>query len=355
VIRRRAERLLDKPPAVLLPLLILLSLLYRAAAFLHRQFYRTGLIRRKKLPKPVISVGNLVVGGGGKTPVVMWLAGELVSRGLRPAVLSRGYGRRSRRTVLVGPEDHWTLCGDEPLLIARGLEVPVAVSADRYGAGMMVLEDHDVDLFIMDDGFQHRALFRDLDIVVVDGQRRFGSGRLLPAGVLREPVSRLRDADFILVTKAQAPDRQFDKELTRFKDLPVVWSDFRPAGLLPVSPTTGSGEGGIPPGSALGFCGVAYPEGFRHSLARAGIEVGEFLTFPDHHPYSAEDVSRIEAAAREARVAYMVTTAKDAVRWPDDHAGTPLYYLCAETVPLEGEGKLIAMAQALLPPKGREN
>jgi len=222
------------------------------------------------------------------------------------------------------------------------------VSANRYQAGLEVLKHSDVDLFILDDGFQHHALKRDLDIVTVDGRRHFGTGRLMPAGILREPVSRLRDADVVVVTKAAVPDPHFGNELTRVKDVPVVWFDFKPAGLVPLDPATRSKERGISPGPVLAFCGVADPEGFRHSLKRAGIEVAGLINFPDHHPYSAKDISRIKAAAREAGVGRMVTTEKDAVRWPDNDQEIPLYFLSMEQVPVQGEEKLMRILQELV-------
>ena len=205
-----------------------------------------------------------------------------------------------------------------------------------------------MDLFILDDGFQHHALKRDLDIVAIDNHRRFGTGRLLPAGILREPVKRLQDADVVVVTKVVIPDPNFEKELTRLKDVPVVWFDFRPTGLVPLDPSTETTETDASSGSALAFCGIAHPDGFRQSLKRAGIEVAGFITFPDHHTYSVEDISRIKAAAREAGVRRLVTTEKDAVRWPDHHPEIPVYFLSMETIPLQGEEKIMRILQELV-------
>lgn len=346
--RRSAEGILNDPPALLLPFLLLLSLLYRGGVFLHRWIYDAGLVRRERLPRPVISVGNLTVGGGGKTPFIMSLARELLSRGVRPAVLSRGYGRKGQGPEVVGEDDHWSRYGDEPFLLANRLKIPVVVSRNRYSAGMKALEKGNVDLFILDDGFQHRALYRDLDIVVVDGQRRFGKRRLLPAGFLREPVSRLGGADLIVVTKVAGADPLFEEELKEHKDLPVVWADFRPAGLVPRDASRGTGGSQVPPGPALGFCGIAHPDGFRHSLERAGIDIARFLVFPDHHAFTMQDVGKITSAAREAGVRFMVTTEKDAVRWPGDQQEIPLYCLSMEMIVHEGKEKLMESIESLV-------
>jgi len=354
-LRRRIEGIHEDPPTLFWPFLVSLSLLYRGLVALHRWFYSSGLARVKRLPRPVVSIGNLTVGGGGKTPLVIWLVEKMASRGIRAVVLSRGYGRRSRRTLLAGPEDDWSLSGDEPVVIARRTRTPVAVARDRYLGGMKALESQEVDIFIMDDGFQHRGLYRDLDIVAVDGLRRFGSGKLLPAGILREPVSRLRDADLVVVTKSAVPDHRFERELKGFKDFPVMWSDFRAAGLVPLGTARGSSFEGALEGKALAFCGIANPQGFRSSLRQAGVRVAGFLAFPDHHPFSVQDVDRIKAAARETGSCCMVTTEKDAVRWPDDDPEIPVYFLSMVTVPLKGEENLIEKVERLALGTGGNN
>ena len=341
-LRRRFEAVLDDPSPWMLPVLVPLSLLYRGLAALHSGLYRSGLLKTKSLPVPVISVGNLTLGGGGKTPLVMWLARALAERGISPAVLSRGYGRKSGKACVVDPEGPWQFFGDEPSMLARKLEkIPVGVSADRYRAGMEVLKQCEVDLFILDDGFQHYALERCLDIVAVDDRRRFGTGRLIPAGLLRGPLSRLKHADLLIVTKASAPDSRFEKELNILSEAPVAWFEFKPAGLVPLNGATELTETDGYCGPAFAFCGVADPEGFRSSLVQAGIEVAGIMPFPDHHPYCKEDVSRISAAAGEAGARLMVTTEKDAVRWPANGSGIPVYFLSMEAIPLKGEDEIM--------------
>jgi len=296
-----------------------------------------------------VSVGNLTAGGGGKTPIVMWLAEVLSDRGMRPAILSRGYGRKGDEVRVVDPDGPWHVFGDEPAMMARKLgNVPVVVSGDRHRAGLKLLGHKDVDLFILDDGFQHRALKRDLDIVAIDNHRRFGTGWLLPAGILREPVKRLRDADFVVMTKAAGPDAQFAKYLSGIYSGPVLWADYRPVSLLPVKGVSSGAEMAHPEGSFIAFCGIADPEGFRISLDRLGLNVHDLIVFPDHHPYSSSDMVRILETARLAGARALVTTEKDAVRLPQFEFDIPCYAPSMEAVLPESAPLLIEQVMALI-------
>jgi tetraacyldisaccharide 4'-kinase len=235
VIRPSSDIGTGSSPKFLPGLLLPFSLVYGSLAAIHRWLYSAGILRKKKLPRPVVSVGNLTVGGGGKTPLVIWLASALRDRGFRPAILSRGYGRSGSQPALVDARQPWRLAGDEPFLMASRLDgIPVAVAPDRYEAGLEVLREHEVDLFILDDGFQHRKLERDLDIVVVDNVRRFGNGRLLPAGILREPLTRLVDADLLVVTRAAGPDEILTSVLGGFTRAELFWSDYSSGRLVPL-------------------------------------------------------------------------------------------------------------------------
>lgn len=159
----------------------------------------------------------------------------------------------------------------------------------------------------------------------------------------------------IVVTKVAVPDPRFEEELKGHKDLPVVWADFRPSGLVPWDTSTGSGSPGTPDGPALVFCGIAHPDGFRNSLERAGIGIARFLVFPDHHAFSIQDVAMIKLAAHEAGARFMVTTEKDAVRWPEDDPEMPLYYLSMEMDVYQGKEKLIESIESLIPGRGSGN
>ena len=341
MLRNRLEAVLSDPPALFLPVLILLSLFYRGLSSFYRFLFSSGTLRSSRLSRPVVSVGNLAVGGGGKTPLTMWLAQRLIASDIKVAVLSRGYGRTSDDLRIVEPEDSWQRVGDEPvLMVSRIKGMTVAVSKDRFAAGKKVLENSDVDLFLLDDGYQHYALWRDLDIVVVDGLRRFGNGRLLPAGILREPVSRLRYADVVVVTKAHQKDYNFESYLKKHTKAPIFWADYLPMELESVKPSVLMPGRMEPGGTFLAFCGIAGPDGFRETLARAGIEIADLLIFPDHHPYSASDVDLILEAASRSNADALVTTEKDAVRWPHGTLPLPVFALPVHPV-IENEEELL--------------
>ena len=345
MLRYRLEEVLPDPPAVLLPLLLPLSVLYRGVSALHRHLYTSGILASRRLPRPVVSVGNLAAGGGGKTPLTMWLAERLMASGVRVAVLTRGYGRINRDLRFVKPGDDWRCVGDEPALMACKLSgMTVAVSKNRFKAGSAILERGEVDLFLLDDGFQHYALKRDLDIVVVDNGRRFGNGRLLPAGFLRRPLSSLRDADFIIVTRAPCADNEFEHYLKRYSAAQVLWADYRPTGLSPVASLDRAVPVDRPPGALVAFCGIAGPESFRDTLRRAGIEVLDLLAFPDHHPFSSSDVQRIMETASRRQAVGLVTTEKDAVRWPAGQTPLPVYVLSVQP---EVQGEKVLLEQVL--------
>lgn len=179
-----------------------LAWLFGSVTGWRRFAYRAGWISSSRAARPVVVVGNLSVGGSGKTPLVAWLAGQLAARGLKPGIISRGYGGSSRAALRVTAATDPTLAGDEPVLLARRTGVPVAVARDRLAAAALLAPE--VDLLIADDGLQHYRLERDLEIVVIDGTRRFGNCRLLPAGPLREPLDRIADADLIVVNGGPA-------------------------------------------------------------------------------------------------------------------------------------------------------
>ncbi|MGH7207007.1 MAG: tetraacyldisaccharide 4'-kinase, partial [Nitrospiraceae bacterium] len=267
------------------------GLVVRARAVL----YKHGLLPRRSLPCRVVSVGNLTVGGTGKTPVVILIAEWLLARGLRVGVLSRGYRRQGRasfvlvsdgRSVLTGPAE----AGDEPYLIARRCPgAVVAVGADRYRLGQWVLERFPIDCFLLDDGFQHLALNRDVDLLLVDASDPASLWTLLPAGRLREPLSTAARATAILVTRADTsaglnPVLEPIREATGLDRQPILIR-FKAEGFVDVLTGEIQENGRVSGRTALAFSGIGHPTSFRTLLADQGIKVLDELVFPDHHDY----------------------------------------------------------------------
>jgi tetraacyldisaccharide 4'-kinase len=293
-----------------------LSSAYGAVAAWRRARYMRDPSRRRQLVRPVISVGNLRVGGSGKTPVVEYVARLLVARGERPAVLTRGYARRlapagvtvvsNRSTVLADLDT----AGDEPLMLARALPgVPVLVGADRYLSGLLAERHFDVTVHILDDGFQHFELARDVDLLLVSEDDL--SDRPLPAGRLRERLDAAAIAHAALVTAGYDTAAE---RIGRALRVPTVFRVTRaiapPRMLVPPRDSVV-----VPPASRVFVVtGIARPDRFIGDVVAAGWEIAGSLAFRDHHRYTPRDLGRIAAAAKSAASAIVLTTEKDAVR-----------------------------------------
>lgn len=283
-----------------------------------RGLYGAGVLRSRSLPRPVVSIGNLTVGGSGKTPHVQFFARWLGGLGLRVAILSRGYRRRSRGVVWAsgGAPASARVAGDEPALLAASLPgVSVVVGESRFEAGREVLRRRDVDVFLLDDGFQHLALRRDADILLIDSQRGLGNGRTLPFGPLREPPDHARFADAVVLSGCAEADAGGPPAggFTLPPDRPVARSRVLPRALV-----DREGRAAALPAAGTevaAFSGIAANERFEGTLRAAGFAVRVFLPFRDHHWYSAADLERIRAAASGLPV---LTTEKDLVRLPGE-------------------------------------
>ncbi len=302
-------------------LLAPLAALYGAGVGVRLALYRAGIFRVRRAARPVVSVGSVAAGGAGKTPFVRWLAGELLARGERPVILTRGYGRRSRGLVVVSdgagtlaPAD---LSGDEPAVLARALpRVPIVADSSRLRAAERALEiAPDVALFLLDDGFSHVALSRDVDVVLLDAAAPDAGGALLPAGRLREPLESLARADFIVVTKAEQADPGLALAFAaRYAPgVPVFHAVTEVTGVF-----DGHGEPLRPKDVAdwgvVAVSGLARPDAFAATLAALGIRPAAFLAFRDHVRYGAAEIGRIERAVEETGAGAVVTTEKDAVK-----------------------------------------
>jgi len=314
-----------------------LSPLYAGLLRLRGAAYRSGLRKRLRLPLPVISVGNITHGGTGKTPVVEALVRDLVRRGRKPAVLTRGYGRKdSRPIVLIGPESGVPVerSGDEPAELASRLPgLPIIVDADRYRGGLRA-RGLGADCLVLDDGFQHLRLHRDLDILLIDAGDPFGGGKLPPAGRLREPLEGILRADLCLVTKLRGTEIPPDIN-SRLEELhpgyPVHGCRLEAARL--VGPGGMEKEADLVGRPVLAFAGLGRPEAFSAMLRDLGARVMEERFFPDHHRYSTAEIRELEARALSEGW-WPVTTAKDAVKIP---AMKELRILEVRMTPIEGD------------------
>jgi len=287
--------------------------------------YGLGIFRSRRLPAFVISIGNLTAGGTGKTPAVEMIATWALKQGYRPAVLSRGYGGHFRGEVLVvsdGKEvkSDPVASGDEPYFLARRLpRIPVIVSKKRYRGGLFAQRKFGCNFLILDDGFQHMELQRDLDIVLLDGANPFGNKYLLPRGPLREPVGSLKRADALVLTRCSAgeKDEGTRRYLSReFPRTPVFPSNHVPTHVV----FPGTGEDTIVPVSDLkgkpviAFAGIAHPEYFRATLEALGVEIVDFQSFRDHHLYTPQEIGNLLAKKGRLHAQYILMTGKDWVK-----------------------------------------
>lgn len=278
-------------------LLLPLSWLFRGLSALRRALYRLGLLKQTRLSVPVIVVGNVTVGGSGKTPLVIWLARMLREAGWRPGVISRGYGGGGAEPEPAGVSADPARVGDEPVLIARAAGVPVWVGRRRAEAGRDLLAHHpEVNVLLADDGLQHYALARDLEIAVVDGRRRFGNGWLLPAGPLREPLARLRRVDAVVINGGEREPAA--------GVAPQFAMTLRPTRLRSLNDQARAAEATAFRGRTVrAVAGIGDPERFFATLAGLGMAVVPHA-FPDHHAYKPTDLP----------AGTLVMTAKDAVK-----------------------------------------
>jgi tetraacyldisaccharide 4'-kinase len=270
----------------------LLSSIFGIGVSIRNALYDRGAVRTRILQGSVVSIGNLSVGGSGKTPFVLLLGDLLTARGLKFDILSRGYGRRTPGVARVDPGGSSRDFGDEPLLLARRLGVPVVVGEDRYKAGLFAEKHFGRQLHLLDDGFQHRALARDFDIVLVTPED--ARDRLLPAGRLREPLTSLSRADAVVLTSGASPESfPLDGKL--------VWRVRRGILLSNV------------PARPVAFCGIARPQNFLLQLLTAGIEPVAQALYRDHHAYTERDIQDLLKLRQQSEAEGFVTTEKDVI------------------------------------------
>ena len=296
---------------------------YKLAAQLRAYGYERGWFRRQRLPVPVISIGNLTVGGTGKTPLVIHIVKWLLAEGKRVAVLSRGYRRTSREPMVMVSDGARILAslqeaGDEPYLIAqRCPEAVVAVGTDRYQLGRWVLDRFPLDCVVLDDGFQHLRLHRDVDLLLVDAMDTYGLDQVLPAGRLREPIEAAKRATAIIVTRAETKT-DIDHVMGRLRSvldpLPTTAQVvFRASKLLSLIANPGQSEGEWYKGkTALLVSGIGHAASFRGLAEQLGLKILDEVAYPDHHLYTNEEVATLRRRAVGLQAELVVTTEKDA-------------------------------------------
>ena len=298
-----------------------LSILYGAITRTRLSLYRRGTFHTTKLDRPVISIGNITTGGTGKTPLVEWVARTIAAQGKKVCILTRGYGRKDPHLQVIVSDGYGVLAapneaGDEPYLLATRLAGLAAVisSADRIAAGHEAIKDFGTDCFVLDDGFQHLRLARDLNIVTIDATNPWGGGRLLPYGRLRETPDSLSRADCVVITRCDQAGNISDlsNEILRLTgDRPIFHSAMRTSR---VSPLKNGSDTSTPPARVAAFCAVGNPHSFFEHLRRSGYELALEKSFPDHHVYSQDEIDSLSRAAKEASASNLITTAKDAVK-----------------------------------------
>ena len=282
--------------------------LYGCTVLARRALYQRGMRRQLRLPRPTVSIGNLLAGGTGKTPLVRRLCADLVREGVRPAVLLRGYRSGRRGPALVSASAHG---GDEAALLSASLpSVPIAVGARREESAALVLQSAPVDLFLLDDGFQHLRVARDLDVVLIDCSRSHAATRLLPWGRLREPLSALRDAEVLCATHCGRQAPAWLRELAEHGGHELLVAEH-----IPGRPKR-LGDGQPLPDSPsrrpwMLVTGVGHPHAVQRSLREAGYDFRQCWFFADHHDFTLRELSEMAEASGEAD---WLITAKDAVR-----------------------------------------
>lgn len=298
-------------------LLLPFSLLYGAITAVIRWSYRCGWRKSWQAPVPVVVVGNLTAGGNGKTPVVIWLVEQLRARGISAGVVSRGYGGKAERYPLVLQDTTTTAeAGDEPVLIYQRTGAPVAVAPRRSDAVEALLASSPVEVIITDDGLQHYALARDLEVVVVDGVRRFGNGWWLPAGPMRERASRLQEVDAVVTNGGEAHGGEIAMQLVSGEAVNLLSGETRPLTELT---------------DIVAMAGIGHPPRFFSTLRARGVTPVAEIAFADHHAYSAQELEVLVTGSQQ-----LLMTEKDAVKCRQ-FARADWWYLPV-TAQLSGEG-----------------
>ena len=328
--------------------------LYRCIVWIRNYCFTVGLFNQKQLPCAVISVGNIVVGGTGKTPVVAAIAKLLHNKGIQTAILLRGYKRSGSKNITFVSDRATLLCsleesGDEADMLARNLpKIPIVVGKQRYLTGKAALDRFNSEVLILDDGFQHRQLVRDLNILTIDATQPYGTGALLPIGSLREPKTAIQRADIIILTRTDVVRSQIADlklELSQLApNTPILESVHQPTSLYSLNrkdkhPTMSikylTGK------RLLAVCGIGNPNVFVATLEKFCPEKVEIIAFPDHHVYSDSDLQKIKHQMQHHNAEWIVTTQKDEQKFAVFQSNLPILVLAVELIITAGENVLM--------------
>jgi len=319
------------------------SLIYGTAITIRNILYNTSILKIHSVDTPVISVGNISVGGTGKTPLVEFIADKLLKEGHKPAVISRGYKRKGKGIITVFDGSRFlvspSLAGDEPYLIAKTLsEIPVVVGSNRYDAALYTQNLFNPDVIILDDAFQHRRLNRNINIVIIDSSNPWGNRSLLPGGPLREPLSSLKRADVVVLSRVNESgntDIIFNK-IRPYYSAPVVLSGYVPESWVGLNNNI-KDIGTLKGKSVIAFTATGNPDSFRRTLKNTSVNIADFIHFKDHHWFTQKDINRITDKAKAVNAEALVTTEKDMVRLYDTgKTDLPVYSLRIRVDILQG-------------------
>lgn len=331
---------------------------YRAALVARETGYAVGALRTGRLPCPVVSIGNITLGGSGKTPLTEVVVRELIGLGSAPAVVSRGYGRRTRGVLVVSDGRSIKAdardAGDEPLLLAERLPgVPVVVGENRLAAGRVAMDACGATAVVLDDGFQHRVVAKDLEVVAVNGEAPWGNGRLFPRGTLREPPAALGRADLVVVTHAHeagAVERVAAAVRRHNPRAPVLAAALVPLGAEDKASGRRASPAELAGRRLVAVSGLGWPVGFVATLGRLGVDTADTVEFPDHHWYSAADLADLARHARAVGAEGLITTEKDWMRLRGLRLPMPLWVLATELRVVSGHEMLVAALAPLARP-----
>ena len=324
-----------------------ISIFYFAAVWLRNRAFELKLKKVKRVSKPVICIGNLTTGGTGKTPLVIWLCKHLAEKGFSPAVLTRGYKTGKEKFT------------DEPALLAKGCDkARIVVNPKRYAGAQKAINEHHCDVLVMDDGFQHRQLARDLDIVTIDATCPFGYGKLLPAGLLREPINGLKRADAAVITRYDQADELTIEHLVRKirgikSDIVIAKAVHRPTKAVMMK-NVEIDIAHLREKKIFAFCGIGNPKAFLNMLKELGLDIAGSRIYNDHHCYSGDDLNDIYEQARYLDADVIVSTQKDWVKTAllsMENKDIDFAYIAVELEFIEGKQEIIKLISDTLEKK----